>query len=227
MTDVETSSPNDNLTGTTSTQESQTGSTEPTENKESKNWQEALQKSREREKAKDDELEKARQRLNEYQAREREEKLADMTEAEKYKSIAEEESQKRAKLELKVFISETIAGKEISRPIADLLYESPWAIPPVRKELGDDFTWDDAIASVRRHLPEYVESLLVSGQKPGSEEPLKRVDSERSVDTSGVSMSHVYTREEISRISADPKEWEKHRERVLSQLSKAGGVISE
>lgn len=236
MTTVETSSQDDILTGasTTDTQESKATTSEPTEESKeklpegTKNWQHALQQAREREKASEEAAAEARKKVKEYENREKERKLEGMSEAEKYKALAEEEAQKRTKLELQIFVNQTIAGRDVPAPIVELLTETPWVIPPVYKELGDEFAWDDAIDAVKRYLPDYIDSLLVKGEvAPSEKEPIKRVDSERSYDVSAVSMGHVYTREEIARISADPKEWEKHREKILAQMSKSGGRISE
>lgn len=227
MTQVETSRPDASLTGG-NTQESTKGSTDTageTTSTGSENWQAALQKAREREKAIKEELEDTRNKLKVKEEEDKKKKLADLSEAERYKAEAQEEAMKRGKLELTMVVSEALEGRNVPRPIADLLKKSPWAIPEVSEELGDEFTWDEAVTSVKKHLPSYVDSLVVNSTAI-SDEP-KKVDSERSVDSSAVIRDHIYTQVEVAEIAKDPKLYEKHREAILTQLSKGGGKLPQ
>jgi len=230
---VETSRPEGDLTDSKAVQESTEGSTEPTLEPtevpdDANNWQHALQKSREREKAKEEEMATLRKELKKIQDTQKAQKLSELGEAERYKTIAEEESAKRGKLEMRVTVQEALAGKNIPQAIRELILETPWAIPPVAKELDDDFTWDEAIDAVQRHLPEYVDSLVAetsSKKEPsGDNSSESAIDPERSIENTVVK-EHVYTRQEIERLQADPKEWEKHRESILKQLQSQGGTI--
>lgn len=232
MMNTETSSSQNGLTEDKILQESTKESTDPVGENDlpegAKNVQHAIQLAREREKAAREEAESIRAKLREIEAREKQAKMADMSETERYKTLAQEESQKRGKLELKLTVQEAIAGKSLPKGVEDILIRSPWAIPAVQDELGDEFTWDDAIASVKRHLPEYVESLVVGSVKPleDIEPSSKRVDSERSID-SGVVRKHIYTREEVARLGKDPVEWAKHEAAVLKQMAENGGNLPQ
>jgi hypothetical protein len=229
MADVKTTGSDPNLTvAEDSKQESQGESTELTEDEGlpegSKNWQHAIQLAREREKAMKAELETFRAKLEEKQAEDKTKKLAEMSETERYKSIAEEEAQKRGKLEMRQLILEATADKKIPKPLKDLLLRAPWSIPAVEEELGTEYTWDQAIAAVKRHLPTYLESITAEEETPStpSEETVKRVDTERSTGATVVK-EHFYTKDEIDAISRDPKEYEKHRDKILRQLATQKG----
>lgn len=229
MTQVETSSPDVNLTAGNTGQESSSGSTEPTEESAlldgAKNYQHALQKSAEKLKEERAAREAVEEKLREVEEAEKQKKLEGLSDTEKWKTIAQEEQEKRGELELKLIVQKAIAGKNLPQPIVELLTTTPWAVPEVYRETKDNFSWDIVTASVSKHLPSYVESLVVE-DKPSEEEPLKRVDSERSVETT-VFKNHIYTRSEVAEISKDSKEWEKHREAILAQAAKNGGQLPE
>lgn len=230
MTQNETSSPQVDLTGQQS-QESQPGSVEPEKSsvlpEDSNNWQHALQKKQELIQAKEKELEEIRALLKEKEAAEKQKRLAEMSEAERYREVAEEEARRRGELELKFVVAEALVGKKLPSAIEELIRETPWAIPAVKRELGEDFTWDEAVEAVREHLPAYIESLVVSDSNPTLEEQPRKVDSERSIGDAGFTTGHIYTQAEVAEISKDPKEWEKHREAVLKQMQKMGGVLPQ
>lgn len=229
MTQNETSSPVVDLTGQQS-QESQPGSAEPEKDsvlpEDSTNWQHALQKKQELIQAKEKELEEMRAKLKARDEAEKSKRLAEMSEAERYKEIAEEEAKRRGELELKFVVAEALNGKDIPAAFVEMIKETPWAIPPVKRQLGDDFTWDEAVDAVREYLPGYIESLVVTSPEPKEEQP-KRVDSERSMGDAGFSTGHIYTQSEVDKLSKDPKEWEKHREAIMRQISKMGGALPQ
>lgn len=230
MTQNETSSPQVDLTGQQS-QESQLGSVEPEKGsvlpEEANNWQHALQKKQELIQAKEKELEEIRALLKEKEAAEKQKRLAEMSEAERYREVAEEEARRRGELELKFVVAEALVGKKLPSAIEELIRETPWAIPAVKRELGEDFTWDEAVEAVRKHLPDYLESLVVSSPDPITEEQPRKVDSERSMDNAGYSTGHTYTQQEVEKISKDPKEWEKHRESIMKQIARDGGALPQ
>jgi len=119
----------------------------------SKNWQHALQLAREREKKLQEDAETVKKQLKAFQDAKKEQEMADMSETEKLKAVADEEIAKRGKLELKLVIREIIGNKTIPTPIRELLERTPWAIPAVQDELGDTFSWDEAIAAVEKFKP--------------------------------------------------------------------------
>jgi len=113
----------------------------------------------------------------------------------------------------------------LPKPIQDLLVKTPWAIPAVVEEIGDSpQSWDEIISSVKKHLPTYIDSLVVKPVEPLEEPSSKRVDSERTNDSSVV-RNHVYTIEEVREIKKDPKEWAKHEEAILKQMAANSGKL--
>jgi regulator of replication initiation timing len=230
MAEVETKGSDKDLTVGETKQESASGSTEPAKDEDlpedAKNWQHAIQQAREREKALKVEAGVLREKLGKAEAEEKRKQLADMSEAERYKSIAEEEAQKRGKLEMRQLILEGLADKKVPVALRELLLRSPWSIPAVEEELGQTYTWDEAISAVRRHLPAYIESITASESEPNtsSEEPIRKVDTERSTGSSVVK-DHTYTQDEVNRLYKDPVEYEKHREKILRQMARNGGRL--
>lgn len=231
MTNIVTSSSEQDLTGSQTSQESteesiDTVGTDTDLPDGAKNVQHAIQLAREREneaKRKADEL---AQEVATLRRQEKQQKMAEMTEAERYKTLAEESEAKAARLEIGILVRDSIAGKDLPKPIADLLIKTPWAIPAVTEEIGDSpSSWEDIISSVKKHLPVYVDSLVVKSEKSLEEEPSsRRIDSERSVDNV-VTADHIYTEEEVKEISKDPVLYAKHRDRILKQMAKHSGSL--
>ena len=223
MTNTETSSPT-NLTDPTKVQESSQGSTEPAGgndlSEEAKaGFQRSLQKKQEM-------IEDLKRKLLEKEEKEKQDRLAEMSEVDRYKQLAQESAEKLGKLELELAVSKELEGKEIPQPVRELLIKTPWAIPAVTEELGTTFTWDEAVESVKRNLPTYIESLVVKKDPQPTEEPAPRsVDSERSVDSSVVK-DHVYTLSEVTRIK-QAGDYEKHRDKILRQMALNGGRLPE
>ncbi len=235
----ETLSPDENLTTPPDGgEEKPPGSSEPPEEPKSpeeltkavKGFQRDQQKSREREKTKDVRIAELEGKNKALKDAKEKEKLAEMDEVERYKTIADNETKKRGELELEVYVTKQIEGLKLSKIERDLLTSAPWRIPPVREELGDDgFTYDDALASLKRHLPTYLESLKVGDDDPAAGEPENPsdtpVDPERNLGETTVQKHHFYTEAEIRKISADPDEWAKHEAKILAQLEKHGGKL--
>lgn len=231
MTNTETSSSQNGLTGDKNSQESTLESTEPVgQNTDlptgAKNVQHAIQLAREREAAAKAEAERLANENAELKRQKKAKDLAEMSETERYKSMAEESEARAARAELGMFVRDSIGGKQLPKPIQDLLVKTPWAIPAVVDEIGDSpQSWDEIISSVKKHLPVYVESLVVKTEQPLEEEPSsKRVDSERTNDTVVV-RNHIYTKEEVAQIAKDPKEWAKHDAAITKQIADNGGRL--
>lgn len=226
MNQDETSRPDLDLTGTTSTQESLNGSADPLgetakdlESENAKNFQHALQIKQEKIKA-------LEAKLREREEEEKEKKLAGMDEAERYRMSYEEEAQKRAKLELKYVISEATQGKSIPTGALEVLKEAPWEFPAIKQELSSEPTWDEIIDAVRRNIDLVADSLEIKGVStvPLQETEPRKIDPERSGPTT-ISKERPLTREEIQELAKDPKRWEREKGRVLEQLARSGGVL--
>jgi len=228
----ETSSPAADLTDTLGVQESaDTGSTDPSESdntsesKEKAGFQKALQRAREAEKEALKKAEEAESRLAALRRKEKEAEKESMSELEFYRREAERSAEEKSKLGMEIAVDRETSGKDLPKSTLQLLRKNPWSIPQVEERLDGTQTWEEVADLVKRYLPDYVNSLM-----PQKEETLAdtsaRVDSERATDDSVVK-NHVYTAEEIKRLSADPVEWEKHREAVLKQLEQYGGKLPE
>lgn len=221
----ETSSLDSNLTVTKSEQESGTKITEPEGHNDPsesiKGFQASLQKKQE-------EIKELREQLRAKAEAERRAKEAELSEVERANIKASEMEAKAAKLELGILVRDHIAGKNLPKAIENLLLRNPWAIPEVTEEIDNGTiqnNWEDITDAVRRHLPKYVESLVIKKETPivkDEELPTRRIDSERSIDSTVV-LDHIYTEEEIR--SLDDKGWEKNREAILRQLGKNGGQL--
>lgn len=231
MTQPVTLSSDPNLTDAKGVQESQEESVGTEETKDlpegAKNWQHALQQKAELLQKKEREAEELRRLLKEKEDAEKQQRLSQMSEAERYRIQAEDAMRELGELKVKTAVSKMLEGRNIPSGIKEIIERSPWVIPPVADELGDvsSRTWDEVEGSVNRHLPNYINSLEVRKEEPQNakeEESAPRViDSERSVDPSVV-RNHVYTREEIARLGDD---YEKHRDKILKQMAASGGKI--
>jgi hypothetical protein len=215
-------------------------STEPSEGDEqeaegalpegTKNWQHAIQQAREREKA-------AVKRARKVEKQLRDQSLDKMSDADKFKTIAAEETEKRAKLELQLIVDRELHKYSLPTPVEKLLRDKPWMIPGVEEDIGPEPTWDDTITAVRKHLPTYLTELkgsLAPGPKKAGEPeeevataPEGRVDTERSATSGEVTRRKNYSRQEIAALARDPEKWEKVREKVLADLQRRGGVIPQ
>lgn len=165
-------------------------------------------------------------KLNEYQQEQRQRKLSDMDETTKWKTIAQENAEKAAKAELKSFVSTELARRNLAdHPISDLISETPWAIPTVKRRLSPEPTWDETIEAVKENLPSYLESL---------EQPEKKVETkaeeEETTEPEGMepersaakSTKKAWTRAEVKTYldsSENRKDFEKRRAVIQEALT--------
>lgn len=106
-------------------------------------------------------LDKYNRQLAEYREKERNKKLENMSEAEKWKTKAKEYAQEAAQTRLNSLVTREAAKRDISdHPVVDILLETPWAFPAVRKRLTEDSNWDETIELVQTHLPSYLDTLV-------------------------------------------------------------------
>lgn len=128
--------------------------------KEKKGFQRLIAQKDQKLQTLEEQLKEYNSKLSEFQQRERQKKLEKMDEVTKWKTLAEENAEKAAKMELKSFVSTHLSKKNlVNHPIADLILETPWAIPAVRRKLSSEPTWDETISAVKSELPSYLESL--------------------------------------------------------------------
>lgn len=225
----ETSSSADNLTDGSAVQESSGESSESNEVTEVANSDKIIagfkkdqQKSREREKALKEELEKFREA-------QKAKAQSEMSEVDRLTSIARDEAEKRGRLEMTVLVEKALKGRNLSPLAEELLLSAPWRIKPVLEDIGENATIDEAISSLKRNLSDYLDQHEIGSnqvaQPTTEEEPIQKVDSERSVSEPSVVKTHTYTNAEIQAIYKDQAQWAKHREAIMKQIADAGGSL--
>jgi hypothetical protein len=239
MTDVETSRPTEDLTVDNDVkQESSEGSTEPArDDKVIAGFQKAIQEARERENATAEKVNEMQAKLKKYEAAEKERELSALSETDRVRMEAERMAKENAELKIKMLVNRLATGKDIPGPVLRALEVAPWEmVPEVKNEIGADPTYDDIVDALERHLPTYIDSLVVSTPEsdndtedtPSVEPSAIKVDPERSGSGSTVVKTHTYTRAEIDRIKAmGDAEYEKHRDAILAQMKRDGGIIPQ
>jgi len=172
-------------------------------------------------------LDELSEKLSRLQQLEREKKLEGLTEAEKWKIEAQENARRAAEAELRSLIIAQASTKGLmTHPVVQILLETPWAIPAVKKRLTADSTWDETIELVKTHLPSYLDSLVepekeisqpeASNPPPQKEEMPEGMETERS--GSAKTEKRTWTREEIKKYleeaENDPVKFSKRSEEV-------------
>ena len=221
MIQDETLKADEDLTVTNSEQENLKGSTEPSEEDANgildgaKNFQHALQRKQER-------IKELERELRIKSEAEKQKKLADMDETERWKLTAEEEQNKRAQLEIKLIVERAIKGKSISEPVLAVLRETPWVFPAIKRELTiGESSWDETIDAVERNIDSVVGSL----ESQSTETPMepKRVDSERSGNNTTITKNRTFTLREVEEM--DDATYAKNKEMIFKSLKENGGRL--
>lgn len=184
--------------------------------KESQEYQKQLQD-------KEKELAEARKRLKEKE-------LSELSDTDRLKKQAEELAEENSKLKLQGFVSQEVAkrGLDVNDPLVEILMDTPWSIPAVRRILGDSPTWEEVVSTVQEKLPAYLDTLvarqktevknktevLPNGNK--SDEDEVPTSTER-VNSTTPTLKRYWTRSEIARMS--DVEYAKHAAEIRSALS--------
>lgn len=172
------------------------------------------------------ELADAKAKVDAAEKAERERQLAEMSEAEKWKTIAQENAAKAAQSELKAFVTrELTVRKLITHAIAEIVIEAPWSVPAVKKHLSGQPTWEETVEAVKLYLPAYLDSLVVptgnNGQEPPTpptEEVLPPMDTERNTPGGSPSrVKRVWTAAEVSALSED--DYMKHQAEITQAIA--------
>ncbi len=168
-------------------------------------------------------------RLAKLERAERERKLAEMSEAEKWKTIAQEKAAQAAKAELRAFASNEIAKRGLAKhPIAEIVLESPWAIPAVKKHLSEEPTWEETIEVVKRFLPPYLETLVEpeseeakgeSSSPPAPSETSEAVAMETERTSPVATKKRVWTRAELRELAKDPAKYMKYQKEITQAFA--------
>lgn len=202
--------------------------------KEKKGFQRLIAKKDQKLQDLQEQLDKYNSKLSEFERREREKKLSNMDETEKWKTIAQEEKKRAAEMELKSFVSTELAKAGMAdHPVADIIAETPWAIPAVKRVLSSSPTWDETIDAVKSRLPSYLESLATSDNKAtkteaNTESEPEGMETERNqTSTPSTSKSKIWTRAEVGEyLKSAENNPEKYRERhaVIQQALEDGRI---
>lgn len=120
-------------------------------------------------------------------------------------------------------------------PLAEVIIESPWALPVVKSQLSDNPSWDETIDAVKAYLPSYLDTLIVpEGNKstPNGEQPSDddgklppQVPTERG-EPSNIQLDdkRVWTKQEIALLQKDTAKWMKYREAITKAYTE-GRVV--
>ena len=198
------------------------------ENKEKLGFQRLVAKKDLQIKQLNDQLLQDRQRLSALERQEREKKLNEMDEVEKWKTIANENLEKASKAELKSFVSSLISKNKLDgNPIAELILETPWAAPSVKRKLSAKPTWEETIEVVKSELPSYLESLTPDNKvetETKSIEEIEGMETERS--SQKPSSKRIWTKAEVQTYlesSKDPQDFRK-REKLIQDALTEGRI---
>ena len=232
MTQDETLSPSENLTGDELSQESGNTVTEPpkdTTNNQvdldgANNWQHALQLKQERIKALEAAQAEKDRKIRSYEESDKKKRLGEMDEVERLKLVYAEKEEEVAKLKLERVVDRATAGKEIPASVLEILKETPWVFPAIKNELRfGESTWEETVDAVTRNIDSVVESLTVKADKTLQEQP-RRVDSERSAGDTVVK-NRPLTRAEYDAIMASDVLYDRNKDRIDEYIASHGGVL--
>jgi len=196
-------------------------------------FQTALTKSKEAEKKEKEAREKAETELAELREEKRKAKLAELDETERLKIEKQELEAKLAKSDMRNFASKELSlkGIPLTDPIAEIVMESPWAIPFIKRSLGESPSWAEVVKVVEEKLPSYLDDYVSrKGEKPkGNIPPTETtttpsnedgaVDPERPGEV--IDSKKIWTRAEIEHMSDEF--YLKHRDDI--QLAEKEGRI--
>jgi cell division septum initiation protein DivIVA len=189
---------------------------------------------------KDEEIKSYRERLDDMseklsrlQQAEREKRLEGLTEAERWKAEAQDNARRAAEAELRSLVTAQASIKGVmNHPVVQILLETPWAIPAVKKRLTADSTWEETIELVKTHLPSYLDSLVepetetpqtkkIENLPPREEEVPEGMETERS--GSARTEKRTWTRAEVKKYledaENDPVKFQKRNEEITRAIN--------
>ena len=159
----------------------------------------------------------ASKELEEIREKERLANLAKMSDTERLQAERDEAVAKAFKLEINHFILKEVTKRklDVNDPLIEMVIDTPWAIPPIRRILGDSPMWDDLKREVEDKLPSYLDSLVTrksgetkgTGESTSEESEIESIPTAPSVDTErtagGVPDNRkVWSQREIAKMDA-------------------------
>jgi len=137
-------------------------------------------------------------KLSDFEQKDRQRKLGEMDELTKWKTLANENAEKAAKAGLKNFVSTELAKRGLlNHPVADLIMDTPWAVPAIKSKLSTEPTWDETIQAVESNLGPYLESLeqpKTKKVKTDAETDLEGMEEDKSTSKP---IKRIWTRAEV------------------------------
>ena len=92
----------------------------------------------------------------------KERELADLSDTDRANKQAQEAIEENARLKLQIFVKDEISQRklDVNEPLIEMLMDTPWSVPPIKRILGDSPTWEEVISVVKEKLPAYLDSLV-------------------------------------------------------------------
>lgn len=154
----------------------------------------------------------AREELRKLQEEKRRQKLSELDETERLKQERDEAIAANAKLKMQNFASRewNKRGLKADHDLYEIVSETPWLVPFVRRSLGDSPSWEEVIRGVEDKLPVYLDQLAskkevtpatpeLPSDTPSNPSPSNRGDAERQPNDS--SKKRIWSRKEIAKLS--------------------------
>jgi len=175
---------------------------------------------------------KAEAEAGELRKKLKDKELAELSDVDRAQRQAQELVEENARLKLQNFVRDEIAKRklDVNDPLIEILMDTPWASPPIKRILGDSPTWEEVVSVVKEKLPAYLDSLVArlktevstpigSEELPdnGEEEeiPPPPTSTERVISTTPT--KRYWTRSEIA--SMDDDEYLKHAKDIRKALA--------
>jgi hypothetical protein len=162
-------------------------------------------------KAEKERAEKAEAELAEYRKAQKAQKLQELDESERLKIERDEALAENAKLRISNFASRELNKRKIdpTDPIYDIVVEAPWALPVIKRSLGDSPSWAEVIQVIEDKLPAYLDTLASRQGETINDAPNPVAPSEPPANPSGADperpsnppSKRVWSRKEIGKMS--------------------------
>jgi len=133
---------------------------------------------------KDQKLSELQKQLEEFKKKEREKRIAEMSDAERLEYENAELRKKLYEKDILSFSKEQLSKHGLAdNPMAEIVMKNPWLVPEVQEHLGEKPSWEEVQEAVEQYLPSYLESLKKpNGADSSTTQP--KTDKQESSDDS-------------------------------------------
>lgn len=170
--------------------------------------------------------------LEQLRRERKQQKLQELDETERLKVERDELAAENAKLRMSNYATRELQKRGIkpTDPIYDIVIDSPWSIPFIRRSLGDSPTWAEVVRVVEDKLPAYLDTLVSHRGETIEDDPSSTppsnppASSERKSDPERPANSpqkRVWSRREIAKM--DDATYLKHQKEI--KLAQSEGRI--